>query len=113
LSASSSRYFILGVSRIFGVAAQKRPHRLGVVLIDDARRARRDAKTALAGNERHLLGFAGVVAPRERVGDVMIEPQRRVRMVGEIGDHIAAADLDLAVLHEFGLDEEVGIDLFH
>jgi hypothetical protein len=35
-------------------------------------------------------------------------------MVGEIGDDVAAANVHVAVLHEFGLDEKIRINvLFH
>ena len=33
-------------------------------------------------------------------------------MVGEIGDDVAAANFDQAILHEFGFDIEIVVDLF-
>jgi hypothetical protein len=41
----------------------------------------------------------------------MIEPERAVRMIREIGNDIALADFYQTVLHEFGLDKQVLVDI--
>src|SRR5919198_818726 len=87
-------------SRAFGAG---RLRCLRVVLANHAGSAGRQAKAAFAWHDR--LGKI-----RCGVGDVMIEPQCAVRMIGEIRDNVAATDFYHAVLHELGLDKEIGIN---
>src|SRR6185295_16256144 len=46
------------------------------------------------------------------VSDVVVEPKRAVRMVRQVRNDVAAANIDQAILHELGLDVEVVVDVF-
>src|SRR6266545_4765326 len=75
-----------------------------IVFVHHTRGAGREAEAAFADHDR--LGEI-----RRRVGDVVVEPERAVRVVGEIGDNVAAANLDQAILHELGFDEKIIVNV--
>ena len=76
-----------------------------IIFVDDARGAGSEAKAAAAENDRRRKIGRGV-------GDVMVEPEGAVGVVGEIGNDVAAANLDQTILHELGLDVEIVVDFF-
>ena len=78
---------------------------LRIVFINHPRRARCQTKTAFT--EHNGLGKI-----RRGVGDVMVKPERAIRVIGQVGDDIAIADIYQTVLHELGLDEQIAVDGF-
>src|SRR5262245_36553316 len=73
---------------------------LHVVFIDDASGAGRETEAAAAQYNRRLeLGRS--------IGDVVIEPESAIWMIGQVGDDIASADIDQTVLHELRLDKKI------
>src|SRR5262249_10723318 len=75
-----------------------------VILVDDTSGAGRETKAALTGHD-------WPAELRRCVGDVMIEPKSAVGMKGQVGDDIATAYFHQSVLHKFGLDEKVRVDV--
>src|SRR5262249_23325857 len=75
-----------------------------VILVDNTSGAGREPKSALTRHD-------GPVELRRCIGDVMIEPKSAVGVKGQIGDDIATAHFHQSILHEFGLDEKVRVDV--